>query len=513
MTDLRSRDDLGSPDGDDATPPAPRTRHRRARRLRGALGVTLLGTVVPGAGLVWTRRRWAWLLVLASVGGVAYLAYTFRDLQTALDLAFDPDRLRLVAWCTGGVLVVWTGTVLATYLLARPKPLGWPRQVLGFVVTLALCATIAAPVALSGRYATTQADLVEHVFEHNESATTPTDVTVKDPWGGRDRVNLLLLGGDGQVGRYGIRTDSVILVSMSTRTGDTVMFSLPRNMMNAQFPADSPLHALYPDGFTGYGDPAAYMLNAIYGQVPALHPGILGHSSNEGADAVKQAVEGTLGIPVDYYLLVNLDGFKEIVNAMGGVTVNINTPIPIQGDTDRGIPPVGYLQPGPNQRLDGYQALWYSRGRWGSTDYERMLRQRCMVDAIIDEANPFNLLRRYQALAAAGRDLLRSDVPSKLLPAFVDLALEVKHADVRSVAFVRSDDFYPEAPDFAWVQAQVQRALQPVDRPRAEHHDGGHDTDGGTGGSGGSGGSEGDATTDPGTAVQVRDSCAYAPVG
>jgi hypothetical protein len=136
-----------------------------------------------------------------------------------------------------------------------------------------------------------------------------------------------------------------------------------------------------------------------------------------------------------------------------------------------------------------------------------------MVDAIIDEANPFNLLRRYQALAAAGRDLLRSDVPSKLLPAFVDLALEVKHADVRSVAFVRSDDFYPEAPDFAWVQAQVQRALQPVDRPRAEHHDGGHDTDGGTGGSGGSGGSEGDATTDPGTAVQVRDSCAYAPVG
>ena len=78
------------------------------------------------------------------------------------------------------------------------------------------------------------------------------------------------------------------------------------------------------------------MLNAIYGQVPALHPGILGESDNEGADAVKQAVEGSLGVPVDYYVLVNLDGFREIVDAMGGVTVNINEPIAIQGDTDRG---------------------------------------------------------------------------------------------------------------------------------------------------------------------------------
>jgi LCP family protein required for cell wall assembly len=510
MTDLRSRDDLPSPGGPDPTADGSASgtpRHRRARRLRGALAVTLLGTVLPGAGLVWTRRRWAWLLVLASAGGAVWLALSLRDLHAALDLAFDPDRLRVAAVVAGLVLVVWTGSVLVTYLVARPRPLGGARQVLGLLVTLALCATVAAPVALGGRYATTQADLVEHVFEHNESATAPTDATVEDPWGGRDRVNLLLLGGDGQVGRYGIRTDSVILVSMSTRTGDTVMFSLPRNMMDAPFPDDSPLHDLYPNGFTGEGDPAAYMLNAVYGQVPALHPGVLGRSSNEGADAVKQAVEGTLGIPVDYYLLVNLDGFKEIVNAMGGVTVNINEPIAIQGNTDAGIPPVGYLQPGPDQRLNGYEALWYSRGRWGSDDYERMLRQRCMVNAIIDEANPLNLLRRYEALAAAGRDLVRTDVPSKLLPAFVDLALQVKQADVRSVAFVRSDHFYPESPDFAWVQARVQKALQPGGSgSRADHSDGGRNLDGGGRPDPGTSGGDG-------SAVQVQDSCGYHPVG
>jgi len=497
-------------------PPAPvsapvdagTSRHRRARHLRGALGVTFLGALVPGAGLVWTRRRWGWLLVLAFLGGVGALGAYFSDLDNAVTFAVDPDRLRAAAAVVGGVLVVWTGSVVLTYLVARPRGMGWPRHLLGAAVTIMLCLAVGAPVGLSGRYAVTQADLVTHVFEGNESATIPVDVTVEDPWGGRDRVNVLLLGGDGQVGRSGIRTDSVILLSMNTRTGDTVMFSLPRNMMNAQFPEDSPLHALYPEGYAGYGDPAAYMLNALYGQVPGMYPGILGRSANEGADVVKQAVEGSLGLPVDYYVLVNLDGFKEIVNAMGGVTVNINEPIAIQGSIGTGVPPVGYLQPGPNQRLNGYEALWFSRGRWGSDDYDRMLRQRCMINALIDEADPITLFRRYQALAAAGRDILSTDVPRTLLPAFVDLTLLVKSAGVRSVAFVPSDKFWPGDPDFEWMRARVHRALEPG-HAQQPHVDGGRDLDGtSTGGSGGSGG-----TGTTGGAVEVRDSCGYHPVG
>ena len=131
---------------------------------------------------------------------------------------------------------------------------------------------MAAPVAIGARYAMVQADLVSTIFEHNQSATAPRDVSEEDPWGGRPHVNVLLLGGDGAPGRYGVRTDSVILLSMDTRTGRTVMFSLPRNMMNAQFPAGSPLHDIYPDGFAGEGDLGLWMLNAMYDQVPALTP-------------------------------------------------------------------------------------------------------------------------------------------------------------------------------------------------------------------------------------------------
>jgi LCP family protein required for cell wall assembly len=506
-----------APVGGGAEPRTPEERPRRATTLPGALVVTLLGAVAPGAGLVWSRRRWAWVLVAAAVAGVVALGLSFRSLEAVLDLAVDPGRLRTVAWLIGVGLLLWAASVAATYVLVRPRPLRRWQEAVGGLCVIALCLALAAPFGVASRYATVQAGLVVDLFEDNATATLPEGVTLADPWGGQDRVNVLLLGGDGDVGRDGIRTDSIILMSIDTGTGQSVMFSLPRNMMNAQFPPSSPLHELYPAGFTAYDDPAAGMLNAIYGQVPVLHPGVLGKSDNEGADAMKQAVAGSLGVPVDYYVLVNLQGFREIVDAMGGVTVNINEPVAIQGDTDRGIPPVGYLQPGPDQRLDGYEALWFTRGRWGSNDYERMLRQRCMIDALIEEAQPLNLLRRYEGLAETGKEIVRSDIPSRLLSAFVDLVIRVKDAEVRSIAFVSSSEFFPGNPDFEWVRRTVDKALAPPPEP---------DSDDDAAGPGSSpqpsepvepveptdpAGPDPE-TDDPGEAVPVKQSCEYRPV-
>ncbi len=495
------------PTGDSAPEPPRHRATRRARTLVQALGITFMGAVLPGAGHVWSgRRRIGFTALAVSLLLLIWLVLHFRSLDAVINLVVDPTRLRTAAVAIGVVLALWLAVVVSCYVLVRPPDLRRWQEALGGVIVAAACVALALPVATASRYATVQAGLVTHVFEHNTTATVPEDATVSDPWGGRDRVSVLLLGGDGDVGREGIRTDSVILLSIDTATGKAVMFSLPRNMMNAQFPPDSPLHDIYPDGFRGDGDPAFWMLNAIYGQVPALYPGILGKSDNEGADAVKQAVEGSLGIPVDYYVLVNLSGFREIVDAMGGVTVNINEPIAIQGDTDAGIPPVGYLQPGPDQRLTGYEALWFTRGRWGSDDYERMLRQRCMVKALIDEAKPFNLLRRYEGLVNAGQDIVRTDIPSRLLPAFVDLALRMKGQDVKSLPFVSSPEFFSGDPDFAWMRQVVQKALAPPDTANRP----------GTGGSPASPGpgepSPTPGSEDPGTAVSVEDSCAYHPV-
>jgi polyisoprenyl-teichoic acid--peptidoglycan teichoic acid transferase len=368
--------------------------------------------------------------------------------------------------------------------MARPPRMSRLEKSLGVLVVTLLCILVAVPAVKTVRISTTQADFVATVFDDEQTQTIPTGVTEEDPWAGQDRVNVLLLGGDGGVGRTGIRTDSMILLSMDTHTGKSVMFSLPRNMMNAQFPADSPLHDVFPYGFSGEGDPGTWMLNAVYKTVPELYPAILGDSENEGADAIKQAVAGSLGTNVDYYLLINLLGFQQLVDAIGGVTVNVNEPVAINGNTDAGIPPTGYIEPGPDQHLDGFHALWFSRGRWGSDDYERMLRQRCMVDAIIDEADPLNVLRRYEDLAKAGEEILRTDIPRKLMPAFVDLALRVKEKKVKSIAFVSSDKFFSGDPDFAWMQSVVAKALGPK---------------------------QGGPKDDPGTAVKAEDACGYHP--
>lgn len=484
-------------------------RHRRARGLAGTVGVTLLGAVLPGAGYLWTRRFNLGLAVLMpSVSVAVTVGYLVgRDPRSAVDVAFDPARLQVAAGLLAAGLVLWVVVVATTYLLVRPARRRRTESALGAGFVLVLCLAVAAPVLLGARYAMVQADLVHTVFQENESATVPVGVTEEDPWAGRERVNLLLLGGDGSVHRDGVRTDSMILASIDTHTGRTVMFSLPRNMEKARFPRRSPLHDLYPDGFTGYTDESNWLLNAVYGQVPALHPGVLGKSDNEGADALKQAVSGSLGIPVDYYMLVNLLGFRQLVDAMGGVTVNINVPIPIGGNTDLGIAPDDYLEPGPAQRLDGFEALWYSRGRYGSDDYQRMERQRCMIDAIIAEAKPWTLLRRYQDLAATGKQIVRTDIPSELMPAFVDLALKVKDASVRSVVFRSSERFWPADPDFAWMQSVVRKALAPRDRSLVEGR--------GPAGSPAPSASASPGVVpvpDPGDAVDAADACAYHPV-
>ena len=107
-----------------------------------------------------------------------------------------------------------------------------------------------------------------------------------------------------------------------------------------------------------------------------------------------------------------------------------------------------------------------------------------MVNAIIDEADPLNVLRRYEDLAKAGEEILRTDIPRRLMPAFVDLALRVKEQKVKSIAFVSSDKFFSGDPDFTWMQSVVAKALGPK-----------------------KGGPKGD----PGTAVKTEDACGYRP--
>jgi polyisoprenyl-teichoic acid--peptidoglycan teichoic acid transferase len=447
--------------------PRSRARFHRAETLAGTLGLTALGTFIPGSGILLAGRRGLGLALLAVTGVLAGLVlYAVTHKSAVLAAAVDPDKLLVASL---GSLTIVLGTIgigVLTYLMVRRRRAPERERAVEIAFVVLLCLVVAAPFAVGARFAFVQRDLVNSVFAQRGA---PVE-TGEHVWGSDDRVNVLLLGGDGGVHRIGIRTDTVILASMDADTGDTVLFSLPRNLQRLPFPAGSELDRLYPHGFTDpSGDPLESMLNAVYGKVPALYPHLFRDAENPGAKALEQGVSAALGMPVDHYVLINLKGFQQMVDAIGGVTVNINEPIPIGGNTDKGIPPRDYLQPGPSQHLDGFEALWFARGRYGLDDYNRMARQRCVVDAFIDETDPMTLLRRYESLASAGKEIVRTDIPQELVPSFAELALNLRNGDVHSVVFRLTDAFNPNDPDYGWMHRKVERTLAKAfapDEPR-----------------------------------------------
>ena len=436
---------------------------------------TVAGTALPGLGLIAARRRVAgWIILAVFLTSILALGvWAVLDTGGLASVVVRPTVLRMV---TVGLIVLalaWVGVVIISHLSLRSN-VTKVQRISGGILVGVLAFVVAAPMAVASRYSFDQANLVSTVFgseKDTKSATRPTwpngptqapGQPPQDPWANKPRLNVLLLGGDAGPNRTGTRTDTVILASIDTKTGNTTLFSLPRNTGRMPFPANSPLHNYYPRGFTnGNGNDAEYFLNAMYDNVPANVPkDVLGPTDNLGADALKLSVGTALGLSVDYYVLINLQGFTKLINALGGITVDINTYVAIGGITDLGIPPKEYLKPGPNQHLSGRKALWYARGRYGSDDYARMDRQRCVINAIIKQANPSNMLTRYENIAKAGTSVVRTDIPREVLPIMVDLSWRVKEGNVRSIVFKHGEDgFSSPHPNFAQMQRRVTVAL------------------------------------------------------
>lgn len=441
-----------------ASPAPPARAPRRAGSFRAALGWTVLNALLPGTAFLAAGRRVLGGVVLGVflllAAGGAWIATGGQ--RSAVRASVDTSSL---LWIVAGLAVgalLWCAVVVAGYLLLLPHGTPRGRRLLGGGVVLLLVAAVLAPAVVAGQVAMTQRDLIAEVFT-DEGRSATVDQDEPNPFGSKERVNVLLLGGDGGEGREGVRTDTVIVASIATDDGATTLFSLPRNLEDLPFPADSPLAALYPDGFDA-GSESESLLNAVYRNGPAMYPDVLGPTDNAGADFLKLGVGEALGIEIDYYVLINLEGFSRLVDALGGITVNVNYWVPIGGEPSVGTLPDDYIAPGPNRFMDGATALAFARGRFGLTDYDRMDRQRCTLDAIVDAADPITLLRKYQELARTTKDIVSTDIPRSALGDFVDLAFLVKDAGIRSVVF---DDSVidPAYPDYDKIRGAVFLAL------------------------------------------------------
>jgi LCP family protein required for cell wall assembly len=424
------------------------------------MALTWASAVVPGlAHWIAGRRRAAvaiFSVALALLVAAIVLALTTSRTEL-LRIAVRPGWLTVVIAVALIVAVAWVVLVTGSYRVLGPVRQTGVAQVAVILGLSVLSLLVAAPPVAVARYAYLQRDLVTSLFSDEDPsaglAAGKDGAGAEEPFAGRDRVTILLLASDAGPDRTGTRTDSMVAASIDTHSGDVTLFSLPRNLQNVALPP-GPLREQWPNGFPD-------LLNGVY-QFVTNQPNLLKGARDRGAEAIKQVDSYILGIPIDYYALVNLEGFNEFVDAMGGVTVTITQRLPIGGLLADGtrVPPSGYLEPG-TRKLSGSDAQWYARSRRDGTDYDRMLRQRCLIGAMVQQATPTTVLRHFQELSSATKKLAETDIPRSVLPDLISLGDKMHGgSSIRSLAFV-PPIIHTGNPDYAKIRKLVQEALHP----------------------------------------------------
>ncbi|HUU61316.1 MAG TPA: LCP family protein, partial [Acidimicrobiia bacterium] len=142
-----------------------------------------------------------------------------------------------------------------------------------------------------------------------------------------------------------------------------------------------------------------------------------------------------LGIPIDHYVLVDFAGFVDLVDAVGGIDVNATEEMHIAfSPAKEGEEPIEIdITPG-RHHLNGRTALAYVRNRTGSSDSQRMLRQRCLLRDLGAELDAGTLLTRFTPIARAITTSTTSTIPLDLLPDLIRVVAQLDAGDIATAA-------------------------------------------------------------------------------
>ncbi|MBB5780185.1 LCP family protein [Nonomuraea jabiensis] len=418
-----------------------------------------MSAIAPGAAHLRAGRRRTGLILLSvyAVLLLAALAYGLtRNLQNLT--AFAGDGMMVTVVVVASVLaLLWFAVLVTSYVALGPNRLNQQGQVLTGIVVGVLCVAVMSPFALTANYVLTAREAIKQIFPSVSDPEAPAPVKEgEDPWGGKDRVNFLLIGGDAAGNRTGVRTDSMNVASIDLKTGNTVLFSLPRNLQHVRFPPTSPLHKQFPNGYMAEL-PNGGLLNEVW-QYANDNPQLMG-GKNKGPRALMDAIGYTLNLKIDYYMLMNMYGFADLVDAIGGLKIRVEQDVKWGGHFGTaGTIKAGY------RKLTGEQALWYGRSRVNSDDFSRMARQRCVIGAFAQQATPTVILTNFTRIAGAAKRLAQTNIPQHLVQPLVELAVKVKDARITSMQFV-PPEFWPGSPDWAKIRVASRKAIADSNRP------------------------------------------------
>ncbi|MGZ6754825.1 MAG: LCP family protein [Nocardioides sp.] len=427
---------------------SPRTScaERAARiRYRRAVALLVMTLVLPGSAQLVAGnarvgrialRTWAGLLLLA----FGTLVIGLLDHERAIRTFANPSVLEMLRLGLMALAVAWAALLVDAWRIGQPLSLGLQHRRAAVGLNGVLCLSVAGSLLFGAHLVGVQRDFMLTMFSSSK-------VT-----GAHDgRYNVLLLGGDSGAGRWGLRPDSMTVASIDARTGRTVLIALPRNMENFPFVKGSVMAQQFPDGFD------ADYLNGVStwaGDNTELFP----KSKNPGVDATIMAIEGITGPKINYWAMVNLEGFKDLVDAVGGVTLNVRAPIPVGG---LGNDVTGYIQPGV-RKLNGHDTLWFARARDGSDDYSRMARQKCVMNAMLNQISPQVAVRNFEKIAKASSAMISTDVPASEVDRFMQLAIEAKGQKISTLSLV-PPMIVTAHPDIKLIHRKVKEAIARAD--------------------------------------------------
>jgi LCP family protein required for cell wall assembly len=433
--------------------------------VKRARWIILLNLFVPGSvqvvagnkrlgriGILFTFGFWSFLAISILFGLVSKVALF--SLLTAPVLA-TPIGIGFVVYA---VLIIFS-TLDALRLMYVHRITSRFKSIL--VVLVLLTGTLNGYIAGTiGSTALAASNFTSTAFKNSE-AFEPT----------KGRYNILVLGGDSGSNRMGLRPDSISVLSISADSGMAVNIGLPRNLKRIQFKEGTPIRSVYPYGFNNNCEGECF-LSSIYKVTmdnhKDLYPGISKKNSTAGIEATRSAVEWVTGLEIDAYVLINMDSFVELIDALGGITVNVKKALPIGGQQDcypadnehESVCPdaLGWIEKG-KQHMDGRTALWYARSRHNTNDYDRMKRQREIQNLVLKKIDLQTLLFRLNAVSGAGAKLIKTDIPGSSVPTLMDLALKARSAGLKSLQLT-SPTIEANNPDFRLMRQLIQQKIK-----------------------------------------------------
>ena len=285
-----------------------------------------------------------------------------------------------------------------------------------------IAAAILAFAAASAYFALVIITRVDHIFFPGNELTlsgipavgaaldNAPGIDAQGESGSQERINILVLGLDRRPSEGDIpsRTDTIFLVTLDPKTDSAGILGIPRDGL-----VDIPLR----DGGT-----YAERINTVYAQGEDQdYPG-------GGIGLMKDVIRNNFNIEVDHHVLVDFEGFEEIVDALGGIDVDVPDYVydpyyswtELPGDYDPQEFEVG------RQHMDGRTALAYSRIRFSSDDLDRIQRQQRVIFAAIDKGKSLNVLTRAPDLWSEYNDSIVTDISDLKITGYALLADQVK---------------------------------------------------------------------------------------